>query len=129
MKQIGGDVKRKRTLSYAGRPKQRHKVRIAQKRLHVMYLTLSADKARRPGRQVVALNRCDEAVTLSRDGLDGSRRKRIVTQRLTDFGDARLENRIADMDARPNGPEEFVFRGKPPGTLGQVRQDCQRFGC
>src|SRR3989442_975685 len=61
--------------SFLRRPsEQRHESRLAQKKFHVIYLTLPADKARRPGGHVVALNWRDEAVTLSRNGLDASRR-------------------------------------------------------
>jgi hypothetical protein len=126
LQEIRRNMERQGTLSHTGSSEQSDKSRLFQQGLHVIHFTRPANKARGPCRDVVALNWRDEAVTLSRDGLDTSRRTRVVAERLTDFGYARFEHRIADVDSRPNSPEQFVFGGQPPGSLGEVQQERQR---
>ena len=73
------------------------------------------------------LDRGDESIATSRDGLDVGRVRGVVAERLTQLGDGLRQRVIGDRDVRPQRRKELVFADERRLPRHQVQQQVDDF--
>ncbi len=73
------------------------------------------------------LQRGNESVAPSVDGLDESWRVGCVSKRAPDFAHADLQHGVTDVNVWPDIVEELAFGDQPAGVPDQVVQDVEGF--
>src|SRR5262249_48661009 len=100
-----------------------------QATVEVLQLRVAADDRAASARPrldqpVSGIDRCDEAIPATMNGLDEPRHLRAVTQALAQLAHADGQHDLAHGDAGPDGGEQLVLGDQSVRAQGQIVQNC-----